>query len=257
MSVRFSSILIVGLPIPIMSIQLSCGSQTRLADLPGPSLYVDVPAPSASARVSVVFPLEGGAQRTPCKLPAPHAKATLNSEPLARLRGQRAGDDLLWDHDCFVDFGIAASAIRKTDTRASLRIWDDSATWDLELPTAFAPRSFVLKTPSDGIVRRGKPVVVKWSPGSDQIDRRSVGFELYPADGKPGSGTQFRNIEGRGDELSFTIPASGLEGVGAGRAFLRILGTNHVQPALRRCPVQNCKVTVEFDIQPLPVTVED
>lgn len=254
---RLSSMLVVGLQITSMSTQLSCSSQTRLTDLPGPSLYVDIPQSSARARVSVFFPLDGGPQETPCKLLAPQAKAAVNGEPLTRLRGKRASDDLLWDHDCFVEFGIAATAIRKTEARASVRIWDDSAKWELELPTAFSPRSFVLTAPSDGVVRGGKRVVVKWSPRSDQIDGRGIGFELYPADSKPGSGTQFRNIEVRGDEMSVTIPPSGLKDVRAGRAFLRVLGTNHVQPELRSCPVQGCKVTVGFDVPPVPVIVED
>jgi hypothetical protein len=219
------------------------------------SLLLSIYEPPGTTRLTVIP--ENAPAKGPCKLPAPKAKATLNGAPLERQRGKYAFGDLMYDRDCILEFTVASNAIPRQGSGVSLQITDDSATWMLEVPTAFETRSFTLVKPSDGVLRRGKPVVLRWSPASDQMDVRGIGVELYPATGGPGSGTAIRNLEVRDDELSFTLPSNAGDRAWAGPSFLRFLGGRHVTPKLRRCPVRTCTVSVDFAIQPLAVTVGD
>jgi hypothetical protein len=194
--------------------------------------------------------------KVPCKLPAPKAKATLNGAPLERRRGKHALGDLAYDRDCLLEFGVPSNAIPRRGSGASLQISDDSASWSLEAPTAFEARSFALVKPSDGVLHRGERVVLRWSPASDQMDVRAIGVELYPATRGPGSGTAIRNLEARGNELSFTLPASAGELWWTGASFLRFLGSRNVTPKIPRCPARECTVRVDFAVPTLAVTVE-
>jgi hypothetical protein len=219
-------------------------------------LTLSIPEPANMARVVVLSRDASFQSRAPCTLPAAGAKVTLNGRPLERLRGKPTSGDLMYDRDCILEFAIDPGAIRKSGPAASLQISDESATWSVEVPSAFAARSFKLSTPNDPVIHRGQRVVLKWTPADDPIDPRDVGIELYRAGDRPGSGTAFRNIEVRGDELSFVIPPSSAAGDWTGPAVLRLLG-GYLHPAVRHCPVRECDVIVQVDVPPLAVSVED
>jgi len=235
---------------------MSCTSHTGLADIPRPALSLSIPGVPGTAVLLVVPGEKGFRAEGPCKLPAPSARATLNGAPLERRRGKHSGDDLTYDRDCLLEFGGASLAIPRSGAGVSLQISDDSATWNVEAPTAFEARSFTLVSPSDGVLRRAARVVLRWSPASDQLDARGIGVELYPASGGPGSGTAIRNLEVRADELSFTLPSGAGDVPWSGASFLRFLGTDHVKPKLDRCPLVECTVSVDFSVPTLAVTVE-
>jgi hypothetical protein len=236
---------------------VGCAPKVRLVDIPEPALNLNIPESGGTAVVMVFSAKAPFGHGRPCKLPAPDAKATLNGVPLERRRGEYRSDDFGYDRDCIVELGVPAAAIRRTGPSVTLRLSDASTTWQLEVPTAFSPRSFTLVTPHDGVLRRGTRVVVKWSTPSDQIYVNGIGFELYRADLGPGSGTQVRDIDVRGEELSFTLRPSSGDAAWAGPAFLRLLGPNHIDPAVTRCPVQTCNVGVHYVVPPVAVTVRE
>lgn len=214
--------------------------------------------PDASGTVVVhVMPRESGLRtRGPCKLPAPNAKATLNGVSLERRRGKSASDDFAYDRDCIVEFAMSGANLPRTGAGAVLHLFDESASWTFELPKAFSQRSFTLAAPSNGVLHRGERVVVKWSPADDQIDARGVGFELYRSEAELGNGNVFRDIDVRGDELSFTIPADTRQ-PWQGRGSLRFLGYDSVKPASKGCPVEECVANVSFVAPPIAVSMED
>ncbi len=238
------------------SCELGCSSRRRLTDIRGPLLSLTIPDPSGTAVVHVLSSDSGLRARGPCKLPAPDASATLNGVSLERQRGKYATDDLAFDLDCIVAFSARGATVRRTGASAVLRLADDSVTWTLELPTAFSPRSFSLTTPSNGVLRRGQRVVIRWSRTDDQIDPRGIGFELYRSGDEPGTGTVLREVEVRGDELAFTIPDDARQSW-TGPAFLRFLGSASVAPASKGYPVEQCIVNLSFSVPPIAVTVEN
>jgi hypothetical protein len=247
---------IIGFSVLTMSSHTGCAKETRLADIPRPSLSLFLPEPPGTVQLRVLpdekhINLEG-----PCNLLAPNARATLNGVSLKRLRGKHVGDDLRYDRDCIVEFEVAVDAIPKKGTGASLQISDDSATWTLEIPTAFAPRSIALVSPTDRVIRRGERVVVRWSPSNDRMDWRGIAFELLRPDSRPGTGTMVKNVEVRGEELSFTpLPGDG-EAPWRGPALLRFGGTYLVKPAFGACPVPSCSVTLALSVPSLALTIE-
>jgi hypothetical protein len=159
---------------------------------------------------------------------------------------------MAYDRDCIVEFGVPAEALLATGPRAVLEVADDSVTWRLEIPQAFAPRSFELVTPVDEIARRGERVTVRWSPSTDRIDRNAVAFELYRADAAPGTGAVIREIDVVDDTLSFTLPPRTGAAAWSGPALLRVLGTFGIKPAISACPVHRCSVHVAFTVSPVP-----
>lgn len=187
---------------------------------------------------------------------APDATATLNGVSLERQRGKYETGDLGYDRDCIVEFAAKRGTVPRTVSGALLRVSDDSVTWTLELPTAYSTRSISLETPADGVLHRGQRVVVRWSPADDQIDRRGIGFELYRSGDEPGTGAALREIEVRGNELSFTIPDRGRQSW-TGPGFLRFLGSDSVDPASKACPVEQCIVNMSFSVPSMAVTVEN
>jgi hypothetical protein len=240
-----------------MSFHIGCESKMHLAEIAGPSLTLFVPEAPGTATVTVLPREQDIRLEGPCKLPAPKARATLNGVALARRRGKHVGDDMSYDRDCIVEFGVAAERVRKAGPGMFLELWDGSVAWKLEVPTAFAPRTFELLTPADAIVRPGARVTVRWSPSSDRIDGRSLGFELYRAESAPGTGITIREVDVRGDTLSFSIPSQAEQSGLRGAALLRVLGTYGVKPASSHCPVHNCSVTIAFNVPALAVTLED
>jgi hypothetical protein len=241
----------------IVGLMPGCASHKRLNDLSDPMVTLSIPEPPGTARVLVLARDASLQSRGPCSLPAAGAKAVLNGSPLERLRGKpKSGGDLMYDRDCFIEFAGDAGAIRKSGADASLRISDDTTSWDLEVPSAFAPRSFTLEPPSEGVVHRGQRVVLKWSPAEDPIDARNVGFELYRSGDTPGSGTKFRDIAVNGDELSFVISPGAGQQAWTGPAILRFLG-GYQHPVPRHCPVHRCEVTVDVTVPPLALTLEN
>src|SRR5262245_11207691 len=241
--------------LPVCS-HAGCASETRLADIPSPSVRLFLPESPGTIQLRVVPGVEHSNWEGPCKLPAPNARATLNGVSFKRLRGTHVGDDFKYDRDCIVEFEVAVDAIPKQGSGASLQISDDSATWTLEIPAAFAPRSFALVSPTDRIIRRGERVAVRWSPSNDTIDWRGIAFELHRPESRPGTGTMIKNIQVRGEELSFTaLPGAG-EAAWRGPALLRLGGTYSVKPALGACPVPSCSVTLSLSVPSLTVTLE-
>jgi hypothetical protein len=143
---------ILGFSVPTVSSQAGCASETRLADLPRPSLSLFLPEPPGTVQLRLLPDEKHINWEGPCKLPAPKARATLNGVSFKRLRGKHLGDDFEYERDCIVEFEVAVDRIPKRNTGASLQISDDSATWTLEIPTAFAPRSLALVSPTDRIM---------------------------------------------------------------------------------------------------------
>jgi len=177
---------------------------------------------------------------------------------LERMRGEQHSDDLAYNRDCIVEFTGSIDAIAKPSARASFRIWDDSGSWNFDLPTAFAPRSFALVSPNRPNIRRGEKILLQWSTPTDRLDRRWIGFELYRAGSAPGTGTAAEDVTINGADLSLTFPATS-EGdkKWSGPGWLRFLGTPGVKPELLPCPVTSCSVTMDFAVPSLPVTVEN
>lgn len=192
-----------------------------------------------------------------CRLPAPDATATIDDVPLERLRGKHLGGDFTYDRDCIVEFGVAASAIRRTGSSASLRISDASATWSLQVASAFSPRTVTLIAEKPGTIRRAERVVLRWSPESDQLEARGVGFELLRAGAAPGSGITLRDTEIRANEVSFKLPAAAGDSAWTGPGILRFVGYSTLALRTQRCPVDSCGVSVGFTVPSLAVTVEN
>jgi len=234
---------------------MGCGSKVKLAAIPSPylSLYLPTQGDTVGLRILPHARLEDD-----CKLLAPDTRATLNGVALERMRGEQHSDDLAYNRDCIVEFTGSIDAIPKPSPRASFRIWDDSASWNFELPTAFAPRSFALVSPNRPNIRRGEKLSLKWSTPSDSLDRRWIGFELYRAGSAPGTGTAVQDVAINGADLSLTIPTtSESDKAWNGAGLLRFFGPEGVKPELKSCPVGSCSVTMDFSVPALPVTVEN
>jgi hypothetical protein len=175
-----------------MSSGVGCSLPPQLADFPSPSLRLTLSQAERGVGVRIYPREDGRPLASPCKLPAPKARATLNGVVLNRLTGTRAGDDMIRDLDCIVAFGAPDGAIGNMGNAAVLRVEDQSATWTFEVPDAFTPRTMTLVSPDDRIIRRGKEVVVQWSPSSDRMDGKEIDFELYTTEMEPGKGTAIR-----------------------------------------------------------------
>jgi hypothetical protein len=99
-------------------------------------------------------------------------------------------------------------------------------------------------------------LTLAWSPPSDELDPRWVGFELLRADGNPGSGARIADLKIRGASIELAIPTlAEPDGAWTGPALLRFLGPAAVEPAQGPCPVHACSVDLDFDVPSLPIAI--
>ncbi len=241
-----------------LCVEVGCGSKVNLAKISNPHLSLYLPTDSGRVVLSVVSATEPLPDTKKCELVARGARATLNGVPLKRERGQFASDDLAYNRDCSVEFTIPIASVPRTGDGATLQISDDSVTWTLELPTAFAPRTFTFRDASRQAVKRGSELSLRWSPPSDHLDPTWIALEIQRAGSEPGTGFVARDIKIDGAELSFRIPpTTAPSSAWSGPAWLRFLGTPGVKPKLGPCPVTSCSVTMQFDVPSLALTVEN
>jgi hypothetical protein len=249
----------------------ACSTRPALADLSSGSLALDMSQAPGGRFWLVVVANDKTMDQTPnCPLPAPKATATLNGVPLARLTGFIPGE-ASYNRDCIVEFGFPGGwlagtqrtkdavepggdlpAAARSKGPAVLRLQDHSARWVLELPDAFTKRALILEVPADGVLRRGQTAVLKRLPASDQISAAPAAVRLRAPTMPPAEALTIREgVAVQGNRVTFTVPPN-LPSRFDADVVVEIL--NDVQPAMVRCPVSECSVTIDY-LEPTPLVV--
>ncbi len=237
-----------------MLLGAGCSSRPSLADFPDPELTVRLDPRDRNAVVTIlprkdVLP----ESQSPCKLPAPKARATLNGVPLTRQTGRRGGNDRFYDFDCVVSFTSSGQTIPDSNEAATLRVEDDSAVWTLAIPEAFALRRLALVSPAGGVVHRGGDVVLQWLPVSDHIADVTVVLQAGAQESTDSVAVRGVKVLANGG-LALHVPES-LSAGWRGRAWIR--GTAQVNPRIGPCPARRCSVTVLPPQASISVALED
>lgn len=240
-----------------MSSPAGSSPSPRLAEIPSPSLGIAIAQAERVVIVGVHAQQQDTISRSRCTPPAPKARATLSGVALVRQTGKRVTDDSSYDRYCFIEFSSPGGIPANTGNGAALRIEDGSAMWTLDIPDAFTPRAVAIVSPADGIIRRGQKVVVRWSPQSDGMSGKEIGFALYGTDRDPKKWIDMGEVKVQsGGRLAFTVPSTVPREL-RGPVWLQFRGTANVMPASDPCPVQSCAVSVRFPVPPLAVNLED
>jgi hypothetical protein len=224
-----------------------CAASLPLAGIPEPTLLVQLGAPGDRGSVRILPREQDLRFQKPCPRLAPKARATLNGIPLERLTGTASGDDLSYDRDCVVEFVYrreTAAGLEDADPRRLLRVEDESASWTVNVPDAFANRAMTIEEPPDRILRAGSRVVIRWSPPSDHIEPQGIAFELREANSKSSASIVIRSVVVRDDQLLFQVPKDAH--LARGLVSLSFIGASRVTPAISACPAHKCVVSLQI-----------
>jgi hypothetical protein len=244
-----------------------CSTSTRVADMAGGSLSLDL---SPTAVWLIVDPGEPE-QRWPrtgtCKKLSTKARATYNGLPLKRLSGVYESREFAYDRDCHFEFafpgqmrgepGVAASeepgpipAAARVGAAAVIQLADDSARWTFSVPDAFTPRKLMrISPPVDQALHRGDTVILRWSPATDVLGDKNIAIGLRPVE-RPAEGVTIaaNKLAIDGDRLTFVIPGDVPENVN-GPVHFQLLGTALVKPTTGPCPAASCGVSLQYSAE--------
>ena len=210
---------------------------------------------SGALRVTMVVDEKTADQAPKCRLPAPKAIVTFNGAPLERLTGMLEGDEMAVNADCLLWFTAPEQKVVRQPGTAYLQIAEGQTQFELSILNAFTPRQLSLRTPADGVLRRGMNVTLRWQPESDLIQHGMVALGLRRRGAKliGADDVTIRHTElaWQGHDVTFKVPEDTPRSLGE-EIEIQFLGTAYVTPGLGPCPVKRCKVNLDLKVPPLP-----
>ncbi len=224
-----------------------CSRPRRLSDLSRGFMAVGLPREvEVSVQVMVMMNEETMDHAPRCVRPAPRATATLNGVRLLRQTGVLLAPEFGYNRDCFIEFALSGRSFAELvrgGPSAILRIEDETASWVLEVPFAFAPRRLTLASPADGRLAPGQEVALSWWPPTDRFNPSSFALALRRQDGA-GAPLYIRPPALRmgAGRLAFTVPADLPEEL-AGPIVIDAAFPGAIVPETR-CPVATCEVSL-------------
>jgi hypothetical protein len=194
-------------------------------------------------------------QAPKCKQPAPKAIVTFNGAPLERSTGMLDGGEMAINTDCLLWFTMPKQKVDRQPGTALLKIAEGQTKFELSIINAFTPRQLSLRTPADGVLRRGMTVTLRWQPESDLIQHGMVSLGLRRRDAKviEADEVTIRHTElsWKGHDVTFKVPEDMPHALGE-QIEIQFQGTAYVTPGLGPCPVERCKVNLYLTVPPLP-----
>jgi hypothetical protein len=257
---------------------LACASSPGLSSLRSPRMHVEISQEGRrELRLMVTSETAAAAPTGRCTRMAPSSSATLNGQLLERLTGPYAGGDLAYDRDCLLEFrfreqssgdtqvapyeGDRPSRPHETKPRvagseglAVLSVEDGQTQWSLTIPEAFTRRRLELLSPEGGRVHRGQPLTLRWSPATDGISEIGTGIVLRSRNHTERSDLLVKQMVVRNNTIQFIIPAD-LPEDWDGSLAVEFVGTALVHPAIDRCPVTACSISMRFSVEAVIVVL--
>jgi hypothetical protein len=227
-----------GLPLLGLLALGACAQQPQLEDMAEPVLRVEAFKPRTLHSGPTTMYLSLFDQAEDCSEPSSEIEAFVDDvrAPLAAAGGHVSGG-FLGGGGCFPASYLLEGADAAALADAALtrvRMTDGDSTFLAEVQSLCAERTFLLRSPADGIVRAGDEVDVEWAPATDALHVEALGITSQD----PYQELLFLVADGglrlEANHLRFRMPAvpEGMEGP----ATLVIASRDgYYRPAVTRC----------------------